>query len=99
MDEPPSSQGADPPNVEPKEAPMGLLVVAESSRPDKGESPQVVGPQVVEPIGDMSPSKIADEIVRSIRDLFNSWGQVKTSRPTSTGRPSASSKEDMKFLK
>ncbi|XP_022863571.1 uncharacterized protein LOC111383673 [Olea europaea var. sylvestris] len=63
IDEPPSSQGADPPNVEPEEAPMGLLVVAESSRPDKGESPQVVGPQVVEPIGDMSPCKIADEML------------------------------------
>ena len=41
----------------------------------------------------------ADEIVRSIQDLFTSWGQVKTSRPTSSSRPSASSEEDMKFLK
>ncbi|CAA2997787.1 Hypothetical predicted protein [Olea europaea subsp. europaea] len=98
MEEPSSYQGADPPNIEPEEAPMGLLIVVESSRPDKGKSLQVV-----EPTGDMSLSKIADEcaddIVCSIEDLFTYWGQVKTSRSTSTGRLSASSEEDMKFLK
>ncbi|XP_022850568.1 uncharacterized protein LOC111372443 [Olea europaea var. sylvestris] len=101
MDEPLSFQGANPPNVEPEEAPLGLSVVAESSRPNKGKSPQVVGPQVVEPTGDMPPPKIADEdadeIVRSVQDLFTSWEQVKTSCLTSTGSSSPSSITNLNF--
>ncbi|CAA3002834.1 Hypothetical predicted protein, partial [Olea europaea subsp. europaea] len=56
MEEPPSSQGANPPNIEPEEAPMDLPIVTDSSRPNKGKSPQVV-----EPTGDMPLPKIADK--------------------------------------
>ncbi|CAI9786864.1 unnamed protein product [Fraxinus pennsylvanica] len=81
----------------------GPAFVVESSFLDKGKSPQVV-----EPTGDMPESpRIADEgtddIVRSIQNLFTSWGQVKTPRPTSTSHSSASSstfsEENMKSLK
>ncbi|XP_022848866.1 uncharacterized protein LOC111371198 [Olea europaea var. sylvestris] len=78
---------------------MGLPVVAESSRPDKKKSLQVVEPTGNMPELPKIANEDADDIVRSIQDLFTSWGQVKTSRPTSTSHPSASSEENMKFLK
>ncbi|CAI9756294.1 unnamed protein product [Fraxinus pennsylvanica] len=67
----PSSQGVDPPKVL-----MDLSIVIESTRPDKGKSPQMA---------DKNTKCLhfslqhADAMVRSIRDLYTSWGQVKTS--------------------
>ncbi|CAA3015198.1 Hypothetical predicted protein [Olea europaea subsp. europaea] len=100
MDEPPSSQGVNPPNIEAEgnsvfdalpllvllvsdllllsfaDTPMSLLVVATSSRSDKGKSSRMEESLVADLAEDMPSSTIvnedADKIVRSIQDLFAS---------------------------
>ncbi|CAA3014474.1 uncharacterized protein LOC111406035 isoform X1 [Olea europaea subsp. europaea] len=63
MDEPPSSQGVDPPDVEAKDVLMSLPVAARSSHLDKGKSSQMVEPEVADLAWDMPSSKIVDEVI------------------------------------
>ncbi|XP_022868135.1 uncharacterized protein LOC111387780, partial [Olea europaea var. sylvestris] len=103
MNEPPSSQGVDPPIIEAEDTPMSLPVVATSSRSDKGKSSRM-DESLVASLAEGAPSSTivdedADRIVRSIQDLFTSWGQVQMPRPAPPDRPAASSEEDLKFLR
>ncbi|XP_022843263.1 uncharacterized protein LOC111366799 [Olea europaea var. sylvestris] len=82
---------------------MSPPVVATSSRSDKGKSSRM-GESLVASLAEGAPSSTivdedADRIVRSIQDLFASWGQVQMPRPTPYDCPAASSEEDLKFLK
>ncbi|XP_022891696.1 uncharacterized protein LOC111406516 [Olea europaea var. sylvestris] len=82
---------------------MSPPVVATSSRSDKGKSSRM-DESLVASLAEGVPSSTivdedADRIVRSIQDLFASWGQVQMPRPAPSGCPAASSEDDLKFLK
>ncbi|XP_022866657.1 pentatricopeptide repeat-containing protein At1g64100-like [Olea europaea var. sylvestris] len=83
MNEPPSSQGIDPPIIEAEDTPMSPPVVATSSHSDKGKSSRM-GESLVASLTEGAPSStIVDE----------------TSSPAPSDRPATSSAEDLKFLK
>ncbi|XP_022846399.1 uncharacterized protein LOC111369150 [Olea europaea var. sylvestris] len=63
MNEPPSSQGVDPPIIEAEDTPMSPPVVATSSRSDKGKSSRM-GESLVASLAEGAPSStIVDEVV------------------------------------
>ncbi|XP_022869741.1 uncharacterized protein LOC111389118 [Olea europaea var. sylvestris] len=103
MNEPPSSQGVDPPITEAEDTPMSPPLWQRLLASDKGKSSRM-DESLVASLAEGAPSSTivdedADGIVRSIQDLFASWGQVQMPRPTPYDRPTASSEEDLKFLK